>query len=152
LSVTRKVKAILEANFVVVKMTRDSDDYITLPDRAQVSNEINADAFVSIHCNDADNEEAEGMETYSFLQGNPDLAASIQGGLTEIPGHKDRGVKTANFSVLRRTAAPAALVECEFINHAVQGKWLSTEKAADDLALAIARGILGFLKTKNNNI
>jgi N-acetylmuramoyl-L-alanine amidase len=151
LSVTRKVKAILEANFVVVKMTRDSDHYITLRDRARVSNAVAADAFVSIHCNDANNKEAEGMETYSFLSGNPALAASIQAGLTEIPGHKDRGVKKANYSVLRRTVAPAALVECEFINHAVQGEWLSTEKAADDLALAIARGILGFLETKDNN-
>ena len=146
LTVARLVKSILENNFCSVVMTRDSDVYLPLPARADIANRANVDAFISIHCNDADNKQANGIET--FYKGCEPLASGIQQQLASIPGHINRGIKKANFSVLRRTAAPAALVECEFINHPEMGTWLSTRKAEDELALAIAHGILIYLQNK----
>lgn len=52
-----------EKNFEV-KITRDSDVFITLGDRATMGNEWKADAFVSIHSNAAKRPSANGFEVY----------------------------------------------------------------------------------------
>ena len=143
LRVAKKAGQILENHFVQVVYTRDDDRFLELSTRAAISNKAKADVFVSIHCNDAKRKSASGIET--FYKNARDLAESIQVELADIPGHKDRGIKRANYSVLRRTACDAALVECEFIDHIKQGKWLGTEAAEDALAMKIATGILNYL-------
>lgn len=47
-----------------VKMTRDSDVFITLGNRASMGNDWKADAFVSIHSNAAKRPSANGFEVY----------------------------------------------------------------------------------------
>ena len=43
-----------------VFLTRRSDKYLTLSERARKSNQLDADLFVSIHCNSASNTSATG--------------------------------------------------------------------------------------------
>ena len=45
-------------------MTRDSDVYIELLDRAGISNDSEAELFLSIHFNCSVNTEASGVETF----------------------------------------------------------------------------------------
>ncbi len=47
-----------------VIMTRSTDRYLTLEERTAIANTQNADLFVSIHCNAAQNRRAYGIETY----------------------------------------------------------------------------------------
>jgi N-acetylmuramoyl-L-alanine amidase len=57
----------------------------------------------------------------------------------------DRGVKEANFAVLRDTDMPAALVELAFISNPEEEQLLNIEAFQDAAALAIATGILKYL-------
>jgi N-acetylmuramoyl-L-alanine amidase len=61
--------------------------------------------------------------------------------LRSFPDHKNRGVKEANFTVLRLTRMPAVLVECEFLTNPRQLVFLADQGNQDGLADAIGRGI-----------
>lgn len=56
LAVARKVAALVEKNLKDVKvvMTRSSDKYITLQERADIANDAHGDLFMSIHVNSVD--------------------------------------------------------------------------------------------------
>ncbi len=58
-----------------------------------------------------------------------------------FPDHRMRGVKEANFAVLRLTRMPAVLVECEFITHPVQLAFLDDAASQIALSVALADGI-----------
>ncbi len=51
-----------ENSEINARITRDRDEYIKLLDRASVSNDSNADLFLSIHFNSSDNSSAQGIE------------------------------------------------------------------------------------------
>ena len=116
---------------------------------SSTSNRWGADVFVSIHCNSAGRDDARGVETFSYPGSNNGkaLAACIQnqivGAFGKIdPDFPDRGLKTANFHVVRETDAPAVLVELAFINNEEDAGLLKYH--ADDFARAIARGVTDY--------
>ena len=51
-----------ENSEINARITRTRDEYIKLLDRASVSNDNNADLFLSIHFNSSDNSSAKGIE------------------------------------------------------------------------------------------
>jgi len=141
------IRALLELHGIDVRMSRRNLTDIlgrtlneSLNLRAQMSNDFNADYFVSIHCN-AFNGSAFGTESFSFARGTTGerLAQRIHRQLVGL-GLRDRGVKVANFAVLRNTIAPAALVELAFIDNANDNEILKNQQF--ELAEAVTRGIL----------
>lgn len=111
------------------------------------SNYWNADLFVSIHCNSADNVEAMGTETYSYYNSvtGRKLAGCIHDQIVESIPIGDRGIKTAGFYVIRHTHCPAVLVETAFLSNGYDADILITKQ--DDFARAIARGVTDFLQS-----
>lgn len=153
LEVAIELGMLLEHAGCDVLLTRIDDVFLDLGDRADIANSLGADAFVSIHCNAAENRSAEGIETFHFRgsRRGEALAAGIQSALVTAfcpPNgrHKSRGVKEAGFAVLRQTAMPSALVELEFVSHREQARFLAGERNQRALAVAIARGMLGYLR------
>lgn len=129
-----------------VGLTRDGDVYVDLYERARVANAWGADLFVSIHFNASTNRSVSGIETY-YHPNKPDsrpLAEAIQRELVAALGGPNRGVKTANFAVLRETAMPAVLVEANFISNPDVEAKLRTEEYRQRIADAIARGIQAY--------
>lgn len=124
-----------------VVYTRVDDTFIELSDRAKISNNSNADYFVSIHCNSAENKTAEGVETWYHKAGKA-LAQSVQNELAKIDGVKDRGIKGGEFYVLKHTKAPAILIELGFISHEAEKKLLFKEFYQRDLCNKIVTGII----------
>ena len=109
------------------------------------TNESDADLFVSIHCNSAENKEAKGTETlvYSFGSEAERVAASIQAQLAKTLRTIDRGVKERpRLIVLSHTDMPAVLVETAFISNEEDVQILMYEQ--DSIARAIARGITDY--------
>jgi N-acetylmuramoyl-L-alanine amidase len=127
-------------------MTLQSD---SLDEVCDTANEWGADVFVSIHCNSAASEFARGVETFSFPGsiGGRDIAGCIQrqivGAFSKIDDDfPDRGLKEANFYVVRNTDMPACLVEMAFISNEEDAALLKYH--ADDFARAIARGVTDY--------
>lgn len=65
LSVTLKLKALLEAEGIDVVLTRDRDIFLTLQQRSEFATP-ERNLFVSVHANSVDNVRAEGIETWVF--------------------------------------------------------------------------------------
>lgn len=128
---------------VEVKLTRTSDVFIDLQPRCDIANSFGADYFVSIHCNSAGTPEARGTETYCYKLGGKGevLAKAIQAELIAVTGRANRGVKTANYYVLRRTNMPAVLTELAFISNPAEERLLGSPDYQEKCATAIARGI-----------
>lgn len=129
-----------------VVMTRRVDRTLGLGARSNFANRLSTDFFVSIHTNSAANASAEGMEVFHYegsSAGEAKAVSVLDMLLKKFPDHKNRGVKTANFSVLRRTLMPAILVELEFVTNPKQLRFLDKVKNQAGLAQAIAEGIIG---------
>ena len=127
-----------------VLLTRTGDintDDLAL--RAELANANQADVFISIHANSADRKTAHGTEVYHYpgsVRGQL-LAACIQARLVAELKTADRGVKEANFQVLRETDCPAVLVEVAFISNEADRLLLTSYAGQLGVALAIASGV-----------
>lgn len=146
LALTLKVGNILKGQGVSVNYTRTSDVFVELDDRAAICNNNGDSNFLSIHINSA-SAAATGTETYCYATGGngEKIAAAVLNRLVETLGLPNRGVKTANFAVLRETNPPAALAEVCFISNPSEENILKSDANLDRIALAIARGILDYL-------
>lgn len=128
------------------KTLGNGDENSSLKARVNIANVSKADYFISIHCNSFTDSSANGTETYVVAFGGEaeKLAKCVQNEIiTYIGDLFDRGVKTANFQVLRDTLMPAILIETAFISNEKDNNILQTKQ--DDFALAIANGILSYL-------
>ncbi|MGL4774532.1 MAG: N-acetylmuramoyl-L-alanine amidase family protein [Clostridium sp.] len=139
LSVAQKIKELAEQRGIEVYLTRSSDRYISLDERANVANNVGADIFVSIHLNSSDSI-ASGVETFVYnncSDKSKTLANLVQANMVNDFGINDRGVKSANFAVLRLTKMPAILTEGGFINNAND----MAKVTIDGYANAVTKGI-----------
>jgi N-acetylmuramoyl-L-alanine amidase len=66
LDIVRKMRDIMTSEYPLyeVILTRDSDVFIPLDERAAVANKKGAELFVSVHANASPNRQARGIETY----------------------------------------------------------------------------------------
>ena len=129
-----------------VIMTRSDDEYVGLTARAEISNRADADAFISYHFNSADSDSANGFEIFTTpAQNNSDkLAAKIWSAhRKQLPEQRDRGLKEANFTVIKKANCPAVLVEGEFIHTPAGEAFIIQNKQA--MAHAVADGVLAYL-------
>ena len=120
----------------------------SLEEVVDVSNESEADIFISIHCN-ACNGNARGTEVwYYHRSANGELLADcIRNQIVDALGTADRGSKGAKprvngLYVLSNTGATAVLVELAFIDNEEDAQLLCDRQ--DDFARAIARGVTDY--------
>ena len=123
-------------------LTRRGDYFITLGDRTRMSNQQENAIFVSLHYNDANNRSAYGVETYYRSRPSAKIATAIQNAICSLPGVASRGVKTANYWVLRRNEYPAVLVEGGFFSNPREGARCANPAYREALASAIASAIV----------
>jgi len=146
LAVAEALESELERRGHWVVMTRRQDRTLALDARAEFANRLAADLFVSVHANAAASVDVHGMEVFHFPGSAPGgvFAMSILARmLAAFPTHRNRGVKEANFVVLRRTRMPGVLVELEFLTHPDGLAFLSEPANRLGLAEAIAAGVPG---------
>lgn len=126
---------------------------IPLKSRIDYANKVGADVYVSIHANAYGNgwNSAKGIETFVYTT-NPPIARSlanlVQKKLVEKTGLYNRGVKTANFHVLRETKMTAILVECGFMTNKEEAALLKSDAYRRKCAQAIAEGLIEFYNLK----
>ena len=123
-------------------MTRSSDEFVSLEKRVEIQNGEKNSIFVSIHFNDSRKRGIHGYETYYNSPGARELADRIQKKLMTIPHSANRGVRPANFHVLREGKYPAVLVECGFLSNRREGGEARDEEYRELLADRIAEAIV----------
>lgn len=171
LDVARRVRDLLKKQGLHVVMTRNSDVFVDLHDRAERANSVKNSIFVSLHFNASPNRNATGLEIFSVTprgapsteydellvrdmvqeNGNENAVQSftlahsiyhcLQGSGLEM---FDRGVKRARFAVLRLTKMPAVLVEGGFLSNRVDARQVAGTDWRNRYADAIATGILEY--------
>jgi N-acetylmuramoyl-L-alanine amidase len=85
------------------------------------------------------------MAQNEHLRESNDLAATVQSALGRIHPGPDRGVKQANFAVLRHSFMPAVLVEIGFGTNREEAAFLSSSEGQRSVAAAIAGAATDYL-------
>lgn len=154
-------------------LTRRTDVFVDLYERAHIASLYPDYCFVSIHFNSA-TPEARGLETYCL---SPRGAASTSSSylsrsdIQKLPGNDydtqnillasmvhseiirlnsgdstaDRGVKRARFVVIKQNVLPAILVEGGFVSNRMEAARVNRPDYRQSLAQAIARGVVRFI-------
>ncbi len=78
LDIARMVRDELIKQGLEVVMTRNSDVFIPLAQRAHIANKKGADFFVSIHANASESHSLRGFEIYYLSEATDDLALALQ--------------------------------------------------------------------------
>jgi N-acetylmuramoyl-L-alanine amidase len=105
-----------------VVLTRLEDDAISLRDRVELLNNAGCDLVLSIHINAFDNPDPDYISAWICGTGGQaeKIANVLIPALTEATGWPDGGVRLKGFYVLRKTDAPAVLLELGFISNPEQ--------------------------------
>lgn len=147
LQIALKTADILLNNYlgVDVKLSRTTDRYLELEGRAEMSNQWKADYFISLHNNSFRNQIANGFETYihnkDYSKTDKKNQQTIHQYLIDKIGINDRGMKKANYSVLRNTDAPSILIEYMFISNSKENRLLKSNSYRDWLGTITAEAI-----------
>ncbi|MCF7919550.1 MAG: N-acetylmuramoyl-L-alanine amidase [Candidatus Cloacimonetes bacterium] len=194
LAIAEKLKAKIEAEGKIkVFLTRSSDRFVSLRERTEYANEIEADLFISIHVNAHADKDVTGIEVYylstartddaratealenavvynyeggqealekyndldfiltdmaqnEYLQESHELCVTMQNNVIAATGGVDRGVKQADFYVLRGAFMPAVLIESGFITNKKEEKKLAYEDYQEKLAQSLFSSLDSFIR------
>lgn len=131
-----------------IYLTRYSDTLVSLGTRTRLAKVLGADVFVSIHCNQAPNEKAQGFEIFLFhgLVDNKskNMASILADDLHHRLGMYDRGIKYANFQVLRATHGhcPSLLLETGFVSNRLEAEFTKRTENRKAIALALLQSLI----------
>lgn len=173
LDTSLRLEKLLQARGVPVVMTRRSDVFIPLEQRAALASRHAGHIFVSMHYN-AGPPQSHGVETYSLSpQGTPSTSSEGRLSPSDVESHPgnrnnlhnvlltdlihremakmhspagDRGTKRARFVVLREVAIPGVLVEAGFMSNRVDGALIQSAEYRQKVAAAVARGIEAYIR------
>lgn len=140
----RLIEMLKEKGHTVVDCSVDSasDSDSQLYGIRQKANAQHLDLFVSIHLNAGGGHGTESYiysGSYAGKEANRQKAKAINDAVVGSCNFRNRGVKEANFYVLKHTVAPAVLVEVCFVDSQEDKSKLNTEA----VARAIFKGITG---------
>ena len=146
LDIAKKLRRLLTERGANVVMTRTTDVFLELQDRAAIAERSRADLFVSIHADSAPRTGASGAEVYMYTQASPasQKAAHRMIAAFKRAGIHYRGIHRRNFHVLREHSRPAILVECGFLTNRSDARKLNTESYRTRIAGVIADGIADY--------
>lgn len=155
LDISLKLYELLKARGVNVALTRSTDKYLGLTERAQYANNLNASLFICIHNNSAVTPAAHGSMVYyytsetdnltkeSFGITSKELAAMVHKGILKYGNRYDRKIDDGSkFVVLYSTKMPAILTECAFLSNEEEMELLDTDGFRLKLAQGICEGVI----------
>lgn len=137
----------------MVHITRRDDTFLTLQQRCNKAIDLNADLFISVHCNAFDEVDdtgpgVTGIETFYYWEDAKRFANILQGTVMEtLMNHRDRGVKYGNFKVIRESVPEAVLLECEFIDEEIPARLLDKENTQRQYGVFIGESVREYFLT-----
>ena len=153
LSVSQKLRDVLQDRGYTVLMTRESNDVpVSCIERADVANNAEADAFVRIHANGSEDSSVKGAMTICITPDNPfypelyeqarALSDCIINKLSESAGCENDGVwETDSMSGNNWSQVPATIVEMGYMTNPEEDALMATEDYQNKIVRGIADGI-----------
>lgn len=142
LDVAKRVEKALKANGLKTVMTRRTDTFIELSQRARIANRVSSSVFVSIHFNGSRKTSISGGEVYYRSKRGKGLASAINRLIKSRVTGGTRGIFYADYKVLRETEMPAVLVECGYLSNKREARRCGDAEHRQKLADAIVSGLL----------
>lgn len=147
-------KNIDEKEGLKVYYTRTGDETIFLNPRVNFANDVEADLFLSIHCNAVDSPNAYGAEVLfnekhiSNVFSSKDFAKICLDEIVGVTGRVNRGLVEASDKVVVGNAnMPVALVEIGFMTNPEELAFLLKDSNKEEIAQALYRSINKGLKS-----
>lgn len=148
-----------EQSNIKVYMTRTTDRTLTLNQRVDLANDVEADFFLSIHCNANESRSVKGTEVlYSEYQdgwtkmNSKEFALICLDELVKSIGLVNRGIFQRGFNVhiIGEAKVPVALVEVAFMSNTSDMNFLKKEENRQKAADGIYNGIMRAFNEKED--
>lgn len=160
LSISLKLKALLEAKNIKVVMTREEDIGLysqedaykkraDLDNRIELIHSCKADLALSIHQNSFTDESIKGAQVFYYsesVQGKQ-LAETLQSQIVETiaDGNHRKAKSNTSYYMLKKTQCPLVIVECGYLSNHKESALLLEEEYQDKMAYAIQLAVIHFI-------
>jgi N-acetylmuramoyl-L-alanine amidase len=143
---------------IKIYTTRTTDRRLTLNQRVNLANDVEADLFLSIHCNANLSKNIKGTEVlYNDKQNDwanfnsKQFATICQEDLIACIGLRDRGIvpRSHNVYIVGEAHMPVALVEVAFMSNISDLNFLKQENNRQKVSEGIYHGIMRSLEMKD---
>ena len=146
LDVAKRLRTLLQKQGYNVIMTRDTDKYLSLQERCDITEAAHPDIFISVHVNSSVKPEITGVETHYYHQESLALAQTVHAAIASNIKSNNRGLFKSKFYVINHTTVPAILCEIGFISNDTERGQLNGDKRKQDTAKAITEGVNNYFK------
>ena len=132
----------------------EGDNDVPLANRVAIANKENVDIVVSIHYNAFDGKfddyDPEGLSVFHHIGSvkGKRLAECVHKYLKQGTPQVDRGIKSADFYILKYTKAPAILIENGFMDNKKEALLMIDKDFQKEVAREIAQGICEYFGVK----
>jgi len=140
--ISNKIQNMNQNGDVKIHFTRTNDSFIELIERARIVNSYQPDLAISLHFNFNKNIETNGFEIYisdnsPTSEKSKELANQLATAISNTTPLKNRGVKAAPFTILKKSEYPTLVLELGFLSNEKDRNYVNTEKGQTEIAKTI---------------
>ncbi|OGO77061.1 MAG: hypothetical protein A2Y23_04700 [Clostridiales bacterium GWB2_37_7] len=152
LDIVLRLSRLLKDDGAAVKLTREGNTNVALSDRAAITNTEKPDFFISILQNSFASPGVSGTEIYHFRgdKESEKIAKLILDEVSGAIGSKNRGVRTAEFYLLRQVRASAIILQLLYITNPIDAEKLADPTQLQKAAEAVHKAILKYYCPMDN--
>ncbi|MGV0921736.1 N-acetylmuramoyl-L-alanine amidase [Empedobacter falsenii] len=142
LELAQKIQQLAKKKNINVILTRDGNDFLDLQSRVDKMHELDPELVISLHLNNASNKELKGAEVFinkDNTDANTEKIGTELAQLVSINSIENRGLKKANFKILRDSKKPTFLIELGFSSNPTDAETLKSAYHKNQLAEKIVQ-------------
>lgn len=145
LDIALKAASKLRRAGIDVHLTRTTDTYITITARHMIATRLNADLFISIHCDAVNNPGPHGFEILWFKEQDKNtIGEMVKAEMLTVHNAWNRWIYGDYVGVLVHATMPALLTENLYVSNPHDAQLLASPDFRDKIAQAHANAIIKY--------